>query len=102
MVVKSPRVLHDDATAPGDGVVVNNPEYKHATLRFDEATLEVRTTSGTPTFSIQPRQSIDGVSWNDVGGAISAVGVTNLTVRMPFFKAELVSVSGGGVTVTVA
>lgn len=69
----------------------------------DEVGIQVETT-GSPTFSVQVSGSLDGVSFFNVGSAVTSVTaettVTGILAR--YFKATLSSLSGGTLTCKLA
>ncbi len=61
--------------------------------------------SGTcSSFSMQPKQSYDGVTWINIGAAITTKdALTAITgIVLPYFKLDVTSVVGGNLTVWVA
>jgi len=101
MFLNEVKTLHNNVAVAGDGVVTHDFEWRSRGDNVrDETTLEVAVSGGAPTFSVQPKQSPDGTTWYDVGAAISAAGLTRVTgITAPFFKAEVLSVAGGNITV---
>jgi len=101
MHLPNPKILHDAAVAPADGVVLYDPEWRlNDRNNRDEVTLEV-VEGPTPTYSIQCKQSADGTTYFDIGAAITTPGLTTVAnINLPYFKAVISSVSGGDLTIT--
>jgi hypothetical protein len=66
-------------------------------MRRNVVLVDIRTHTSTPTFSIQPKQSIDGTVWHNLGSAIAAVGLSVITGECPYFKLTIASIAGGSV-----
>jgi hypothetical protein len=99
-LVKRPTVLAANRQTTGDLGPCRNDEYNRPGMN-QTVMLELATGSGTPVFSVQPYQSLDGVTWYGVGSAVSALGLSALTVQTPFFKVTIVSISGGGLNLNI-
>ena len=91
MHLPEPLQLHAAAVAIGDGVVMHDTAWRlNDRNKREEITLEVIENGTVTSYSIQVKQSRDGVAWYDVGTAISAAGVTTITgIKMPQCKAEI-------------
>lgn len=51
---------------------------------------------GTPDFSVQIEQSLDGQAWYAVGDALAAGGLYERMIRTPYFRTRIASFSGEG------
>ena len=92
------KILQSAASEPGSGKAFRDPDYQLTDRRRPDKLIEVRL-GGAPTFSLQVKQSLDGHVWHDVGDAITAAGLHERTVKAPYFRAELLAIEGGAVTV---
>jgi hypothetical protein len=93
MMFRSPTVLQAAATAAGTGAAANDPAYPVDGARRTAVALEVKV-AGSPTFSLQPEQSLDGfTNVHSVGAAITAPGLYLLKVVLPYFRANLKSIT---------
>jgi hypothetical protein len=102
MNIKTPFVVMRNASAPGPGILLTDPDYRKTDARRTDILLQVAATTGTPVFALQPQQSLDGTLWHAIGSPITEAGLTQINVPAPLFQVTLVSISGGAVTVTVA
>jgi hypothetical protein len=98
---KSPEMLLSGVTAPQTTLTMGDATYKLNDLRRTEVLIDVEVASGSPVFSLQPQQSLDGKTWHAVGSAIVAPGLTVITVQAPYFNLNLTAISGGAINVTV-
>jgi len=96
-ITLQPATDHNMVSTPGFRSVFGNSEYYDADKQ--QVILEVVEVS-SPTYSLQPYQSLDGTNWHAVGSAITAAGCYILAVKLPLFKLSLDAVSGGGLTIT--
>lgn len=77
-----------------EAVAAGNPLFVD---RLEAIELQV---SGTFSATIQPQISLDGVNWEDVGAAITAVGLATIANTARFIRANVtVYVSGTPVVV---
>jgi hypothetical protein len=92
------KILQSAASEPGPGKAFRDPDYQLTDRRRPDKLIEVRV-GGTPTFTLQVEQSLDGHVWHAVGDAITAAGLHERTVKAPYFRAGLTAIEGGAVTV---
>jgi hypothetical protein len=65
---------------------------------FNQFTVNVVTTGSPASYSVQLQGSLDGVTWNNVGSAITADGFYAVSVSnqyYPFIRGNITAVSGG-------
>ena len=93
------RALYTNITGVPTQLPVRDDDYKRRDYDHSSVIIEVLVTSGSPTFSLQPRQSFNGTNWYTIGGALVAAGVTSITTTMPYFDVLVSSLSGGGITI---
>jgi len=95
---RTPTLLHNAAVAPANGLVRDEPGEVEA--HTGGVMLEV-TVTGTPTFSLQPEQAMDSnfAAPFSIGPAITAAGLYEVSIQLEYFRARLVSVAGGSVSV---
>jgi hypothetical protein len=80
------RTVLTAASKTGDSQVVRDADYKSYDMRRNTVVVELRANTGTPSFSVQPLQSLDGTHWYNLGSAISAAGISVITCECPYFK----------------
>ena len=101
-MVRQPNTVISNKSTTGDSAVVHDLDYKLTDLRRQTVVVEIRNHTSTPTFSVQPKQSLDGTNWYSLGSAIAATGITVLTCECPYFKLNVASISGGSIDAVVA
>lgn len=85
----------------GSGLILRNDEYNRPGV-IQTVMLEILTSSGTPTLSVQPYQSLDGTNWHAVGSAITqSPSLTALTVQAPYFTVAVTELSGGDLNINI-
>lgn len=96
--LKSPTILHNAIVAPADKVF-RVADYRNTGSPNNRLNLEL---SGTcSTFSMQPRASLDGTVWFNLGSAITAKGLSTLDFSVPYLSFNVTAVSGGNLTVRI-
>ena len=73
------KILQSAASNPGPGTAFRDADYQLTDRRRLDKLIEVRL-GGTPTFTLQVEQSLDGHVWHAVGDAIAAAGFYERTV----------------------
>ena len=98
MKFKTPQtLLNAVTTAQVEAKPLLDMDFRLRDWLREKLALEV---SGTFTgVSLQPRQSMDGVTWWPIGSAITAAGLTVLEVDLPYFDVSLTAIASGSVTV---
>lgn len=94
------RVLFNDADAPTIGQPIWDGDSRLKDRNRTDKLIEVRA-AGTPTFSLQVQQSLDSQNWYEVGEAITAAGLFERSVKAPYMRVDLVSITDGSVTVVL-
>jgi hypothetical protein len=98
-VIRQPNTIVADKSTTGDSTVLHDLDYKVRDQFREIIMLEIRNHTSTPTFSVQPKQSLDGSNWYSLGSAIAATGLTQLTCYCPYFKVNVASITGGSIDV---
>ena len=93
------KQIHTAADAPGDGAVLKDNHWRDS--RGETVQVWV-IDNGVTSFNLQPKQSMDGTTYFNVGSAISTAGVTEVTgIKMPYFKVELTAIVNNGSDIDV-
>lgn len=96
MHVPQPKLIYEGIVAvPSPMFSVEDPDYRKQPFNFsDEVRLWI-IDNDTTTFSIQIRESLDGVTWFDVGSPVTIVGLTAaISVKAPFMEVEVSGMTG--------
>ena len=90
------KTIHDAIAAPANQAIASHDADYRAGKR--EVSYQF-TSPGTPTFSAQVKHSFDGVTYFNLGSAITALGITTVNIDAPYWKIDVASLSVAALTI---
>jgi hypothetical protein len=96
--IQKPLKIYDAiVVATNQAAPHHDPDYRKS---LTSVTYQL-TSAGTPTFSAQIKQSLDGVVWQNVGSAIVALSVVTVVIVCPYWKIDVASLSVANLTISM-